>query len=113
MPATRKLRTAHFLMFIGLAPLLLAAAFSVAGIAFAQSHPGQVGGSDAFLMIALILFGYLTTLVLGGGGAMWSWYLVRQRIDVASMATVILRTAVAVALVVPAVWYVSLLLRTL
>lgn len=113
MPATRKLRIAHFLMFIGIAPLLLAAAFPVSGIAFAQSHPGQVDGSDAFLMIALILFGYLTTLVLGGGGALWSWILVRRRIDVASRATIVLRTVVAVALVVPAVWYLSLLLRYL
>src|SRR4051812_23617564 len=113
MAASRKLRTAHFLMFIGIAPLLLAAAFSAAGIAFAQSHPGQMGGSDAFLMIALILFGYLTTLLLGGGGAWWSWYLVSRRIDVASRATVILRAAVVVALVVPALWYLSLLLRTL
>lgn len=65
MAAGRTLRTAHFLMFIGVAPLLLAAALALAA---AHAHPGQAGAADAFLMLALILSGCLATLVLGGPG---------------------------------------------
>lgn len=65
MAAGRTLRTAHFLMFIGVAPLLLAAALALAA---AHAHPGQAGASDAFLMLALILSGCLATPVLGGAG---------------------------------------------
>jgi hypothetical protein len=110
MAASRKLRTAHFLMFIGVAPLLLAGAFAVAGIAFAQMHPGQAGGSDAFMMIAFLLFGYATTLVLGGAGAWWSWSLTRRGIDRRTTATLVLRVLVGAGLVVPALWYASVFL---
>jgi hypothetical protein len=105
MPASRKLRTAHFLMFIGVAPMVLAVAFSVAGIAYARSHPGLVGGSDGFLTIALGLFGYVTTVVLGGAGALWSWFLTARGIDQRTTATLVLRTLVAAAIVLPPLGY--------
>lgn len=111
MPASRKRRTAHFLMFMGVAPLLLAAVFSVVAIAAAQAHAGQAGASDSFLMMALILFGYLTTLVLGGAGALWSWRLVKRRKDGATTATRVLWLLVGAGLVVPAAWYASLFFR--
>lgn len=108
MMASRKLRTAHFLMFIGLVPMMFAVMITVAGIAFARGHPGQVGGSDAFLMIALLLLGYFTNLVLGGIGALWSWFLTSRRIDQRTTATLVLRILVVVALIVPLFWYLTL-----
>jgi len=101
MAASRKLRTAHFLMFIGVAPLVFAAAVATAAIAFARSQPGQAGGSDGFLVVALGVFGYLTTLVLGGSGALWSLYLTSRRIDARATATVVLRASVLAGLVLP------------
>ena len=107
MTASRKLRTAHFLMFIGAAPLALSATFIGAGIAYAKLHPGETGGSDVFLMLALALMGYGTTAVLGSTGALWSWYLTRRGIDASTTATVVLRTAVVVGVVGPLAWYAS------
>jgi hypothetical protein len=51
-------------MFIGLVPMMFAIAIIIAVISFARTHPGQTGGSDAFLLIALLLLGYFTNLIL-------------------------------------------------
>ena len=80
MSASRTLRTAHFLMFIGVAPMALAAAYAMAVISAAQNYPWQGAANDAFVLIALLLFGYVSTLVLGGTGAVWSWVLTRRRL---------------------------------
>lgn len=98
MSASGKLRIAHFLMYIGVAPMALAAAYSVAVIGYAQSHRGQGNGSDTFLLVVLLLFGYATALVLGRTGALCSWFLTKRRIDERSTATVSLRMTVAAAL---------------
>lgn len=108
MSASRKLRTAHFLMFIGLVPMMFAIAIIIAVISFARAHPGQTGGSDAFLLIALLLLGYFTNLILGGAGALWSWFLTSRRIDQRTTATLVLRILVVVALIVPLFWYLTL-----
>ena len=89
--------------------MALAVAYTVAVFYYAHNHPGQAGGSDAFLLIALLLFGYATTLALGGTGALWSWFLTKRGIDELSTATVVLRTMVVAALLVPLLWCVSLL----
>jgi hypothetical protein len=106
MSASRKLRTAHFLMFIGVAPMAFAAVFTAAAFCYAHAHSGQLGASDA-----LLLFGYATTLILGGTGAVWSWFLTTQGIDELWTATVVLRTIVMAALLLPLLWYVILLFR--
>lgn len=111
MSASRKLCIAHLLMFIGVAPMALSVIYLITVIDYAHSHPGQGGGSDAFLLIALLLFSYATTLVLGGTGALWSWFLTKRHIDKRSTATVALRMAVAAALLLPMLWYVSLFFR--
>lgn len=111
MSASRKLRTAHFLMFIGVAPMAFAAVFTAAAFCYAHAHSGQLGASDAFLLIAMLLFGYATTLILGGTGAVWSWFLTTQGIDELWTATVVLRTIVMAALLLPLLWYVILLFR--
>ena len=111
MSASRKLRTAHFLMFIGVAPMAFAAVFTAAIFFYAHTHPGQGGASDAFLLIAMLLFGYGITLVLGGTGAVWSWFLTAKGIDKLWPATVVLRTIVIAALLLPLLWYVILLFR--
>lgn len=108
MPPSRKLRTAHFLMFVGVVPLVFAAAVSVAGIASARLQPGQAGASDAFMMIALLLLGYATTVVLGGAGALWSWLLTARDSERKTTATRILQIMVIAGLVVPPLWYASL-----
>jgi hypothetical protein len=111
MSASRKLRTAHFLMFIGVAPMALATVFTAAVFCFASTHPGQGGANDAFLLIAMLLFGYATALILGGTGALWSWFLTTQGIDKLETSTVFLRMIVVTALLLPLLWYVILLFR--
>lgn len=105
---SRKLRTAHFLMFIGLVPMMFAVAMTIAAIAFTRGHPGQGAGSDAFLLIALSLLGYFTNLILGGIGALWSWFLTSRHIDQRTTATLVLRILVVIALIVPLFWYLTL-----
>jgi hypothetical protein len=111
MSASRKLRTAHFLMFIGVAPMAFAAVFTAAAFCYTHAHLGQAGASDAFLLITMLLFGYATTLILGGTGVVWSWFLTKQGIDKLWTATVVLRTIVMTALLLPLLWYVILLFR--
>jgi hypothetical protein len=108
MAVSRKMRVAQCLMAIGIVPLLLAVIWSISIVAYARSHPGQAGGSDAFLMIALILAGYAATLVLGGGGALWSWFLTWRGIDKRTRATLVLRIIVVTSLVLPLLGYASL-----
>jgi hypothetical protein len=94
MAASRKLRTAHFLMFIGVVPLVFAGVISIIGIASAQASPGTAGGSSGFLLMALTLLGYSTTVVLGGVGALWSLFLTSRHIDSPTTATRVLRIMV-------------------
>ena len=108
MAGSCKLRIAQFLMIIGVAPMVLAITYIATVIYFAQSHPGQGGGSDAFLLIAMLLFGFATSLFLGATGALWSWRLTKRGLGELSTATIVLQTMVAVALLGPLLWYVSL-----
>lgn len=108
MAASRKLRTAHFLMFMGVMPLLLAVAVTIAAILTARAHPGQAGLSDGFILFALLGLGFVTTLVLGCSGALWSWYLTERGIDTSTTATLVLRSMVGAGLVLPVLWYAQL-----
>ena len=105
MSSSRKLRTAHFLMFIGVTPLIFAGIVSLVGIAFARAHPGTAGGSDAFLMLALLTLGFSTTVVLGGTGALWSWFLTYKHIDAATTATRVLQITVVAGIIVVSLMY--------
>lgn len=95
MPASRKLRTAHFLMFIRVVPLLFAGLLLIVGIASTQANPDTAEDFGGSPLIALILlFSYPTIVVLGGGGALWSLFLTSRKIDSPTTATRVLRTMV-------------------
>lgn len=94
MSSSRKLRTAHFLMFIGIAPLAFGLFLAIVGIASSIGHVSPGGANDAFLMIAILFFGYLMTMVFGVAGLTWSWILTSRGIDRRTTATLVLRILV-------------------
>lgn len=95
MPASRKLRTAHLLMFIGLIPLFLAGVIFIIGMASALANPDTAEDFAGSTLTALILlFSYPTAVVLSGGGALWSLFLTSSQIDSATTATRVLRIMV-------------------
>lgn len=95
MPPSRKLRTAHFLMFVGLVPLLFASFILIIGVAYAQGNPDTAEDFSGSPLIALLLwFSYPTAVVLGGGGALWSLFLTSRKIDSPTTATRVLRIIV-------------------
>lgn len=53
MPSSRKLRTAHFLMFVGLVPLLFASVILIIGITCAQANPDTAEDFSGGPLIAL------------------------------------------------------------
>lgn len=102
MPASRKLRTAHFLMFMAAVPLLVAGVILIIGIASAQANPDMGEALAASPLIALILsFSYPTTVVLGGGGALWSLFLTSRQIDSPTTATRVLRIMIFSGIAIP------------
>lgn len=102
MPASRKLRTAHSLMLMGVVPLLVAGVILIIGHAFAQANPDMDEAFSASPLIALILsFSYPTTVVLGGGGALWSFFLTSRQIDSPTTATRVLRIMVFSGIAIP------------
>lgn len=111
MTTHAKLRTANVLMLIGILPLALGVAWVAAVIASAHRFKGQMGGSDAFLMIAVLLMSYLFALLVAGAGALWSISITKRDAGLRSTPAVILRAVVALALGAPLLWYVGIQFR--
>jgi hypothetical protein len=95
-------------MIAGIMPLVLGIAWVVAVIAHAQSHKGQAGGSDAFLMIAVLIVTYAWALLVGGAGAVWSALVARRHPACASRAAKLIRMLVLAALLAPLALYFAL-----
>lgn len=110
MMPQRKLAIANVLMLLGLAPLLLAAAWICANVSYADQHPGMVGGSDVFLTIAVLIVSYGCALLVAGPGALWSRRLVRRHHGLRSGTATFLKWLVAIALVGPVLAYLALTL---
>lgn len=110
MSTSSKLRIAHYLMAIGLVPILLAAG-TIISMAMEDpkfSHNSSSGGiviMGTFLMIG----GYAGTLLVAGSGVLWSCYLTVRCIAAPTTITQVLRSLVAFVLVAPLVALSSLL----
>jgi hypothetical protein len=113
MTLQRKLRIANILMLVGILPLVLGISWIVSGIVYAQQHKGQMGGSDAFLMIGVLIVTYAFALLLGGGSSIWSAVVARRNAGIRATASKIIRISVWFMLAAPLVWYFGLALTLL
>lgn len=113
MTPQRKLSIANVLMLLGVAPLVLGITWMIAAVAFARQFGAAMGGSDAFLMMAVFLLTYAMALVVAGPGALWSRRLVRRHADLRSRTATLLKWLVVVALGLPVLGYAGLTLAML
>lgn len=105
MTSRAKLWIANVLMVLGIVPLLLGLSWILAVIGWARQHQGQMGGSDAFLMLGVLLVGYAFALLVSGGSAVWSARVARRDTGAGSRVSAIIRSGVCVVLLVPLLWY--------
>ena len=110
MSPRSKLCIANALMLTGIAPLLLGIGWICWVIAYARQHKGQMGGSDAFLMMAVLFLTYAFALIIGGASALWSTFLTKRNVGLRSRVATTIRWSVCIVLLVPVVWYVGLML---
>lgn len=110
MTPQRKLRLANFLMVLGVVPLLLGIAWIVSAIVYIRQHPGQGAGSDAFLMIFLLVVTYAFALVVSGASALWSALVARRAAGLRDRTAAITRTVVGMILAGPLLWYLGITL---
>lgn len=93
------------LMVVGILPLLLGVGWICAVIAFARQHKGQMGGSDAFLMIGVLFVTYAFALLVSGGSAVWATVVARRHAGLRTRASTIVRSGACVVLLAPLLWY--------
>jgi hypothetical protein len=103
-----KLRTANLLMLAGLVPLLLGIGWIVSIIAYARQHRGEMGGSDAFLMIGILFVTYAFALIVSGGSALWSVIIAKRHPGVQGRTGAVIKALVCVALALPVLWYLRM-----
>jgi len=92
-------------MVVGIVPLLLGLGWIGAVIAFARQHKGQMGGSDAFLMIGVLFVTYAFALIVSGGSALWSTMVARRNAGLRVRASTIIRSGTCIVLLAPLLWY--------
>ncbi len=92
-------------MAVGIVPLLLGLGWIAAVIAFARQHKGQIGGSEAFLMIGVLFLTYAFALVVSGVSALWSTLVARRNAGLRTRASMIIRGATCLVLLAPLLWY--------
>jgi hypothetical protein len=107
MSPTTKLRVANVLMLVGVIPLALGLAWIISVLSWARQHQGQAGGSDAFLMMGVLLVTYLFAFVVSGGSALWSVMLVKRNGGIRARTARVLRWFTGVVLLVPFLWYLG------
>lgn len=103
-----KLRTASILMFLGTAPLILGIIWIVAAISSAHRNPGQMGGSDGLLMVAVLCVTYVVAAVVAGFSALWSISITNRNAGVRSASADVLRKIVGGVLLTPLLLYIGL-----
>lgn len=113
MAPQNKLRIANVLMLAGILPLILGVSWICAVMSYAQQHKGEMGGSDAFLMIGVLAVTYAFALLVGGAGALWSTLIARRHAGLRTKPATIIRTTVAVFLLAPLLWYFAITFRLL
>jgi hypothetical protein len=100
-------------MLIGITPLMLAVSWIAAIIASVSQHRGQMGGSDAFLMIAAGGFAYLFAIIIAAPSAIWTILLFRRNPELRSRSVFALSTLICAILAIPLVWYFSIQLHVM
>ena len=108
MTAQGKLLTANILMIVGIVPLILGISWIVTIISYAQHHRGEMGGSDALLMIAVLFVTYTFAAVVGGASALWSMSIVRRNAGLHSKSATVIRAVVGLMLGLPLLWYAGI-----
>lgn len=97
-------------MLVGIVPLLLGISWIFAVIAYAQQHKGQMGGSDAFLMIGVLFVTYAFALIVSGASALWSAALAKRNAGIRTRVSTIIRRFVCLVLLIPFLWYLGITL---
>ena len=92
-------------MIVGIVPLLLGISWIAAVIAYARQHKGQMGGSDAFLMIGVLFVTYAFALLVSGAAALWSGMVARRHAGMRARASTVIRSGVCIVLLAPLLWY--------
>lgn len=108
MTPQNKIRIANVTMLIGVLPLMLAIWWVCTGLIYAQDHKGQMGGSDAFAMIFVLIVAYAFACMVGAPSAHWSARLVKQAGVLPAPVSKVLRSLVLFLLVAPLVGYLLL-----
>lgn len=98
-------------MVAGIVPLLLGLGWIGTVIAYARQHKGQMGGSDAFLMIGVLFVTYAFALLVSGGSALWSTIVARRHAGLRARASTIIRSGTCIVLLAPLLWYAWITLR--
>jgi hypothetical protein len=110
MSPKSQLRITNILMLAGTVPLGLGLAWIGTVIAYAQQHKGQMGGSDAFLMMGVLFVTYAFAVVVGGGSALWSAVLARRNPDLRARTASVLRWSTVIVLLLPVLCYLGMAL---
>jgi len=110
MTPQSKLGVANALMVIGIVPLLLGIGWIFSVIAYAKEHKGQMGGSDAFLMIGVLFVTYGLALLVSGSSALWSAIVARQNPGVSAPTSMAIRRCIYIVLIAPLLWYLGIAL---
>ena len=101
MTPQNKLRIANFLMALGVIPLLLGIIWLLIAIAYAQTHKGQMGGSDGFLMMAVLFVTYAIAVVVSGASALFSLVVAKRNTNATTRISTIIRTVTFTVLLAP------------
>lgn len=108
MSSQSKHRVANVLMISGVMPLAVGLVWVCAGLAYGQKNRGNVGGSDVFLMIAVLTLSYLVAVLISGCGAVLSLSLAKNDAALDAPVSKILRNCVWVILSFPPLLYAVL-----
>lgn len=92
-------------MLAGIVPLALGLAWIGSVIAYAQQHKGQMGASDAFLMMGVLFVTYVFAVVVSGASALWSAVLAKRHGGIRARSARVIRWCVAVVLLAPLLWF--------
>ncbi len=112
MNTKHKSLIANVFMLVGIAPLVTSLAITSSILLFARGHQGQMGGSDAFLMIAMCAVSYALALLIALPGALWSSALATQSPASNSTFARALRVTVTASLALPLLGYGTMLLAS-
>lgn len=111
MAPLTKLRIANVLMLAGLVPLLYGVWTMFSMFAYARQNKGEMGGSDAFLLMAILMVTYACSLVVSGLAALWSLAVAHRHPELHAPLAALIRGAVYISLLLPLLSYLAISFR--